>query len=154
MKRKGRQSGFTLIEVLTGMLAAIVLALAAGVMFVYVYRCWAANRDSVETQRDAGFALALLSSRVHPACPTNLSVGSGWISISTTNGNTKFYQAGRNLLADLDTGDPGVPVVLITNRVDAFQVSNALGRVAVRLVLRSVAVGEATEISAILSARN
>jgi prepilin-type N-terminal cleavage/methylation domain-containing protein len=64
MNESRQKSGFTLIEVMVGMLAAAVLALTFSAMLIASYRSWENNRDSVKMQNDATLALALIGREI------------------------------------------------------------------------------------------
>ena len=117
--RAGRQSGFTLLELLVAMLAAAVLALTAAVMLVYAYRAWQANGDAVLAQQEGTLAVDMLSRSLREAAAVDVVILPGRVNI----GPASFYAIGADLVYDPETGAGGDEMTVIDGRLTAFAVS-------------------------------
>lgn len=72
-----RQYGFTLVELLLGIVAAAILALTAGAILVNGYRGWQRAQRMAEVRRDTTVALRALDWTLRPA---------GYVSITNAAG--------------------------------------------------------------------
>ena len=112
------QSGLTIVELMVGIVIGAILALTLGTMLVYIFAAWRNNSDQVELQRDATFAMDMISRAIRPAAnhlieipdPAHSTVSS--MKIDTES----FYLGGTNgkdLILASATGNQ----VLIRDRV-------------------------------------
>lgn len=119
--KKRKQDAFTLVELMAGMIVGLILALTLGTMLVNIFWAWRKNSDQVELQRDATFAMDMLSRAIRPASNFQISIPSS----STLNiGTTSFYVGGTgsdSLFYDPDTTAGGDEVELIRQRVTNLQ---------------------------------
>ncbi|MDF7808437.1 type II secretion system protein [Pontiellaceae bacterium B12219] len=74
MRRLNRKSGFTLVEIMVGILAGTVLAITFSAMLIATYRSWENNRDSVKMQNDATLALALIGREIRKSSIEDLAI--------------------------------------------------------------------------------
>jgi Tfp pilus assembly protein PilW len=66
MKRRN-SAGFTLVELMTGMLGMVIIALAVGSMLVYGWMGWRRMAESIQMQRNSMVALRILERRIRNA---------------------------------------------------------------------------------------
>ena len=121
LSKRRRQSGFTLVELMVGIIVGLILALTLGTMLYYIFVAWRSNSDQVELQRDATFAMDMISRAIRPASNFQISIPSS----STLNiGTTSFYLGGtgsNSLYYDPDTTAAGDETELIQQRVTNLQ---------------------------------
>ena len=117
MKSEGT-AGFTLVELLIGVVAAAVLALTAGLMLVNTYQGWARGQGVVELERDAALAIQTLAVATRGACYTNTTPVTGTDTlVVTVPGNTvrTFSVQGRSLIYSHNGGS----MIVVSNRLAA-----------------------------------
>lgn len=125
--------GFTIIELLVGMLAVGMLSLIIGSMLIFAWKSWHMNNNSVELQRDTSLAMRVIAREIRRTPIEKITVGSALTCINT-NGTYTFSQSGGDL--NLQVGsDPAWP--LVRDYVSSFNTTktNALGVVSVTLNL-------------------
>jgi type II secretory pathway pseudopilin PulG len=66
MKRRN-SAGFTLVELMAGMLGMAIIALAVGAMLVYGWMGWRRTAESIQMQRNSMVALRILERRIRNA---------------------------------------------------------------------------------------
>jgi type II secretory pathway pseudopilin PulG len=66
MKRRN-SAGFTLVELIAGMLGMAIIALAVGAMLVYGWMGWRRTAESIQMQRNSMVALRILERRIRNA---------------------------------------------------------------------------------------
>ncbi len=64
MKRRRKNYGFSLIEMMVALLAGVVLALLVGSMIVFSYMAWAHNTDAVKVQDDGSVAMIMIGREI------------------------------------------------------------------------------------------
>ena len=62
-----RTAGFTIIELMVGMLGMAMISLAVGSMLVYGWMGWRRNMESIAMQRNAMVAMHMLEQRIRNA---------------------------------------------------------------------------------------
>lgn len=67
IKRKNNKNGFTLVELIIGIVISAVIALTAGIMLVGIFLAWQRAESYAELQRDGAFALDIMSREIRPA---------------------------------------------------------------------------------------
>ena len=98
MKRSRKTSrGFSIVELLMGMLASSILALAIGSVMVYVWTGWVRNSASVEMQRDSTLAMRTIAREIRRTPVQNIDDGVS-LTCLNTNGTFVFTESGRNLI--------------------------------------------------------
>jgi len=112
--------GFTIVELLAGMVAASVLAIAVGSVLFYAYRGWTVSSESVDMQRDGTIAMLTLSKRIRAAVPSGVSVSGSDLSIARGGTTAVFRVTGADLLFDPNAAVSGDEVVLVDGRLSAF----------------------------------
>ena len=133
-----RNEGFSLVELLIGLLSAAVLVLTAGTMVFHVYDAWDDSHDAVNLHRDGRNAMDLLmrairgasAERVTTAVDDNLVIlnGAGTSSV-------RFWHVDGTLNYDPNTMAGGDEVTLITDAVTSLVVSNQGSSIAINLAL-------------------
>lgn len=86
------QSGFTIVELLIGMVAALILASMAGVMLINTYRGWVRSLAVADMERDAAVALHTLDLAVRGAADT-VQTGPNTLQVLMTNGTVRAFSA-------------------------------------------------------------
>ena len=99
MNRKHTE-GFTILELLAGIISAAVLAMAMGSMLYYSYKGWQSMQSVAEMQRDGSLAMRTMTGAVRNGS-TNMQFSSGQLLLRGTNGNIvwSFTQLGERLVA-------------------------------------------------------
>ena len=101
MKRRNT-AGFTLVELMTGMVGMVIIALAVGSMLVFGWRAWRRTAESIQMQRNSMVALRILERRIRNASLDEIAgfgVGTAQLTFaddpdfsSTTFGEGSFVQ--------------------------------------------------------------
>lgn len=113
--------GFSLVELLMGMVAASVLALIIAIVVGYSYGGWMRMRAMAELQRDAAIAMRGIAIELRPVSN----------DVATVVG--RFVKTGDKLQY---TRADGTGMDLVQANLVAFSVTPASNRVDVALVLR------------------
>ena len=104
-------SGFTVVELMAGMVSAAVLALVFSAVLIFGYKGWTRLQAEVAMQGDADVAMRTMDSSVRGA--SNVTWATPTLTVVLTNGVTQtFSKSGSNLLWRAST--------LIANRVGTF----------------------------------
>lgn len=98
-----RHNGFTLVELMVGMLAASVLAITIGSMLFYAYMGWRATRAVSEMERDGSLAMHTMSRVIRGAALRDIKFKSfpyDKVVISNVNNSVEqsFYSSGSSLI--------------------------------------------------------
>ena len=72
MKRRN-SAGFTLVELIAGMLGMAIIALAVGLMLVYGWMGWRRTAESIQMQRNSMVALRILERRIRNASMADIA---------------------------------------------------------------------------------
>jgi Tfp pilus assembly protein PilW len=84
MKLNKQSSGFTIIELLMGVLASAIIALAAGSLLYFTWVGWRNARESVALHRDASVAMRIIEHRIRNAGSGEVGgLGSGTITFAS-----------------------------------------------------------------------
>ena len=70
-----KKNGFSMVELLMGMLVSSVLALVVGTTLVFTYKAWIANNLSVQSQDDYMIALELIGEAVRESRLSDIRIG-------------------------------------------------------------------------------
>ena len=65
--KKRNSAGFTVVELMTGMLGMAIIALAVGSMLVFGWMGWRRTAESIQMQRNSMVALRILERRIRNA---------------------------------------------------------------------------------------
>lgn len=108
-------NGFSLVELMVGMVSAGVLALVFSAVLIFGSKgLWRLNRET-EMQRDADVAMRTMDRIGRAASNATWNVGTSMLTLSLTNGTTQTFSkptGSSNLLWGTST--------LIANRVGTF----------------------------------
>ena len=108
-------SGFSLVELMVGMVSSAILALVFSAVLIYGSKgFWRLNREA-EMQRDADVAMRTMDRIARAASNATWNVGTSTLTLSLTNGTTQTFSkptGSSNLLWGTST--------LIANRVGLF----------------------------------
>lgn len=123
IKRDSR-SGFTIVELMMCIVISAILALTMGTMLYYIFVAWRNNSDQVEIQRDATFAMDMLSRNIRPASFSQISTPNS----RTLNIGSKSFSwdgvSGSSLNYDPDTSASSDEIELIRDRVTSLEFIN------------------------------
>lgn len=97
--------GFTLVELLIGMVAASILALTAGVLLVNSYRGWIRSLALADLEREGMVAVSAINYAVRGASTNGLACGVDTLTASGTVVNA-FSVSSSNLIVNGDTLNP------------------------------------------------
>lgn len=117
------KTGFTLVEMLIGIVTASIVALTAGGMLVYTYRGVLRSSAMAELERDANIAVRTLDNTIRKASSSQTVVASTNTLRVVVSGQTNtFSVVGSNLL-HYAAGGPANGVELIKGRLAGFSAS-------------------------------
>ena len=131
-QRKKDCRGFTIVELMLGMVIAAILVLTMAAILWASFSAWRKNSDAVEIQRDATFAMDMISRAIRPASaseidsPTRQNTQNNPAGILTIN-KKSFYRSVSypyELMYDPDTSVAGNEEVLIRDRLDSLEFIN------------------------------
>ena len=128
------QFGFSVVEVMVGIMAASILSITIGLMLFYSYQGWRRMQEAAEMQRDASLAMSTMASAIRGGW-TNADVWSpstSELKISNTNRPVfRFKKNGNSLVYTINNG---AGMVMATNSVSVFTCTTALNH-SVQVVL-------------------
>lgn len=136
MKRgiKRSREGFTIVELMIGMLAAAIFALAVGSVLFYAWLGWKRNTVSLEMQRDTTLAMRVIAKEIRRTPLQDISPGSSLTCVNT-NGTVSITVNSGDLQMQVNS-DPAF--ALVRDHVVSFATStSANGAVRVQLVLNT-----------------
>lgn len=132
-----RRAGFTVVELLATSVAAAILAIALGSVLYFVYAAMRRSNESLNVQRDIGYALDLLQRAARSASPGEVTVGLGSVTFGTNmfrRHRSRFYDNRTgDLVYDPNLSRSGDDQTLINDRLVSFDVSLDGSRLMVRL---------------------
>ncbi|MDD5063455.1 MAG: prepilin-type N-terminal cleavage/methylation domain-containing protein [Phycisphaerae bacterium] len=91
MKTKSRK-GFTLTELLVGIIASAIIIFATGIIIVRGQTFWNEAWKKVNLQRDASYAMLVMSQSIKSAADVKLEAGGKAIRVTDAAGNTTRFQ--------------------------------------------------------------
>lgn len=114
MNNNKKEKGFTIVELMVGIIITSVLVLTIGSMLFYTYVSWFKNCDAVELQRDATIAMDMIARSIRPRTILQISA-SGPI---LTAGSEKFEVSGSDLRYYPDTvANPGDYIEIVKGKI-------------------------------------
>ncbi len=126
-RRHPATAGFTVVELLATAVAAAILAIAMGSVLYFVYAAMRRSNESINLQRDMGYALDLLQRTAQSASPSEVTVASSSVIFATNSFRPKrcrFYDNRTgDLIYDPDMSASGDEQTLINDRLVSFQVA-------------------------------
>lgn len=139
MKLK-EKTGFTVVELLIGIMAAAVLAITAGLLLVNIYQGWARGAAAVELEREAAVAIHTLELAVRSASNTvSGGVGVDLLQVRKPDGVVRSFTVqtsnGRRSLLYNPSDPGGAAMVLVDNRLGTFVSATTGNMVCVSLTL-------------------
>jgi len=110
-----RNSGFTLVELMVGMVSAAVLAVVFSAVVIYGYKGWNELQGQADMQADADVVMRTMDQIVRAA--SNVTWSGSTLTVGLTNATTQtFTKTGSNFVWVAS----GTTSILITNRVASF----------------------------------
>lgn len=118
-----KKSGFTIIELLAGIVISSILVIVIGTMLYFSFESWRKGRMMAELESDEIFAIDMIERAIRPAYSSEIDTST---ACKITIGSKSFYRgnaslaynvSGPNLIYDPDTGVSSNEIVLIKNRV-------------------------------------
>jgi Tfp pilus assembly protein PilW len=134
-----KMAGFTIMELMVGILAMAIIALAVGSMLVYGWNGWRRNMESIEMQRNAMVAMHVLEQRIRNAAMDDIG-GFGSQTLTFTddpNFSASEFSEGSFVKLEAFTAD-----------------TNDLGGVEVDVTLSTVSGADENEYSITVYPRN
>ena len=122
MKIKKQRSGFTVMELMVGMIAFSVMVLVVGSMLVFGWLGWRRSAESVAMQRDAVIAMNMIAKEIRMSNLGEISYDSAGIYFGVSNPEVVRSAAVNYPAADI-AFSPGVNiknfgVAIVGNTVD------------------------------------
>ena len=102
------KAGFSIVELMMGILASSIMALAVGSILYYAWLGWAQNSAAAEMQRDASISMRFIAREIHRSAIDDISAGAT-LTCTHTNGTYTFVQNGGTLEMQFD--GQSVPLV-------------------------------------------
>ncbi len=134
-----RRGGYSLVELLAGMLAASVLTLTIGTMLYHAYDAWDENHDAVNLHRDARNAMDLMTRAIRVGAVTNVvtAVDDNLVIQDVARSRTvRFWRANSQLQYDPDISVSGDQMVLVESPdATRFDISSTATAITIRLDL-------------------
>jgi prepilin-type N-terminal cleavage/methylation domain-containing protein len=131
------QKGFTLIELMVAMAAGTILILAAGIVMVTGQEAWDEAWKKVNLQRDASYAMLIMSRSIQAATSAAVDANGGTTLITNGTGNSVRFSrmtGTHNLQCQIGAQ----PQTLINDKVDYlhFDVNEPRHTVTINLGLK------------------
>ena len=148
-----KSGGFTLVELMAAMVISTILALTGGLMLYHASVAWRKDSEAVELQRDATFAMDIISRAIRPATHSDIDIQNSGLTLII--GNKAFYlQGSASLEYDPDDTVSGDETIIINNKVSGLSfLQHAPSRsIRVNLVLADGA--ETTALDTVVRYRN
>jgi Tfp pilus assembly protein PilW len=133
--RGRRRAGFSLVELIAGILAAAVLALTAGSMLWYGYLGWRRTGEAVALQRDSRVAMDVLTRALRTGTNMTFTTGMVFTVWCPDKPRASVYASGRNLFYVPNMASGGNSMQLIGGTLDRFSISFNSGSSSVLLML-------------------
>lgn len=96
MSTHTKSTGFTVIELMIGMLAMAVMALTVGSMLYFGWLGWRRSNEIVNMQRDASLALRVMAKEIRMSSIDDIIEGNPLVC-ENANGTATFTGSGGNL---------------------------------------------------------
>ncbi|MFC1763096.1 PilW family protein [Planctomycetota bacterium] len=145
------QSGFTLVELLIGLVASAIIALGAGTVLLGGHTSWRGSWDRVNLQRDTGLVLTYITHSIRPASTATVTHNGKTLTVSEPNVTSifSFDDSQKNLT--LQRGD--TIQTLIAGDVESARFTLLEGGV-VTIDLRLNEAGRKTQLVSSIKMRN
>ena len=135
------KKGFTLIELMAGMLALSVVSLTIGLLLVYGWKGWRESNEEVRNQRDLTLAHEMISRQIRSTPMTNIvltansmSFGGGADTVRKVGSDLVHYNASGTPFVLMDGTAQSFDTTMVTNNGSYIRVSigyeTALGKTA------------------------
>lgn len=114
--RREHRRGYSLIELMAGMLAAAVLALTVGTMLYHAYDAWDDNHDAVNLHRDGRNAMDLMARAIRDASAARVTTAANnnlVILNEAGASSVRFWRTSGRLLYSPDTGGGVDDIILV-----------------------------------------
>jgi len=134
MKRKV-QKGFTIIELMIGIITGTIVILAAGMILFYGQKSWNNIWKRANLQRDASYAMQRMSLPIKAGMNAELEGGGSAIKIYRATDWIRFFleQENNNLKCEIEGGGPQT---IINGKMEALQFNVTGNTVTIDLKLR------------------
>jgi len=168
MKYKNKKNkGFTLVELMAGVIMSAILAITIGMMLYFSYSNWRTNSEAIELQRDATIAMEMISRAIRPAATIAIpdtvhGAGDYSIEITDATGNAvSFYLVDDGGLGTLfydpdgGTHNEDECIVIVDNKIDDLSFANHAtipNTIVIKMVLQNNATS--TTVDSAISFRN
>lgn len=165
-----RYKGFTLVELMTSLAIAMIVAGILVTTYLTTQRIWKGGFSQITIQSQGRIALDKITKNIRAAIDANILDGGNrlqfvidpnrTISISTDDISCEYYISGTNIMYDPDTSVSGNEVVMLRNvyqegSIPFFQLSGNLAVITFRVSLSDVLYGAAlTHFTTSINIRN
>lgn len=152
MKADYAKDGFTVIELMAGILASSVLILTVSSLLIMGWIGWRRNNESVNMQRDGSLAMRVIAEEIRKSGFTAITAGSDSLECVNPAGDTVDFtvSGGR-----LDMAVNGTFYMrLISGGVVAMETVKNTAENSVQLTLRTDVGSDSSQIEATVFARN
>lgn len=107
MKRKLHPNGFSLVELMIGMVAAAILVLTAGAMLWHAQAALRKLNAVVNVHRDMRASMDVLTKMTRPGTNFTYVSGTGYTVMYSNRAPSRVYASGSNLLYRVNTSTGG-----------------------------------------------
>jgi len=133
MKRKG-QKGFTIIELMIGIVTGTIVILAAGMILFYGQKSWNNTWKRANLQRDASYAMQRISLPIKAGMNAELEGDGNAIKIYRATDWIRFFlEQNNNLKCEIEGEGPQT---IINGKMEALQFNVTGNTVIIELKLR------------------
>ena len=148
-----KAGGFTLVELIAAMVMSTILVLTGSLMLYHSFVAWHDNNDAVELQRDATFAMDIISRAIRPATYSDIDIQNSGLTLVV--GSKSFYlQGSASLEYDPDDAVTGDETIIINNKVSGLSFSQHDPSRSVRINLALMDGAETTVVNTVVQYRN
>ena len=132
------KKGFTLPELMVGLLAFSILSLSMGLMLIQGWKVWYSSNDSVSMQRDTALALSVIRKEIRCSKLDDLIVSGNRIDFPATGvrqstGAESIYRFGSNLIHNGPDGE----FPLVNGNLVAFSAAKGLKSISISLTCQT-----------------
>ena len=147
--------GFTIVELMIGMLAGAILALTAGIVLVQGFSVMTRNTAASRLQRDGSIAIEMLHRKLRESARSDVWLVTGGIEIDLPGGKTASLtdNGAGDLVYDPDTGSGGGLVTIVDGTLDRMVVTE-LSNTGAEIHLALSNGEEGTDLDAVIHFRN
>ena len=149
LMNKRRQSGFTLLEVMVGILCAGILALTMGSLLYFNYKGWKGLQAVADMQRDGSLAMNTMTRVIRGSASANILAANNSPGLTNNVEGWRFSKVGGRLV--YVKGGAGMD---LTTNVTGFSCASISTNVMVGLSLTESSMNTSMNMTNIIHPRN